>query len=300
MEFEKVSKSFKMRFGVDCEKAIFAGMSLPVMAGEGIHLCAPLSVGGYIAFSHRTDGRFTAEFDANRKHISANVSELRYHREEAMLDFLERIKIKGATLGGADVLFKYNTGIYGGYEPLLLAAHYFFCPQPIPVSTAKLCLSNGDEEYVSLAGKRDKLLFTDGERNIYIKFPDSIAKIVLCCINEKNTLLNMKPYDIKRAVLSLSVGDYARFGMQVTEEYRKMLKTGNIKRSTKALFMLAVKLNDALGCGILKEGGIFAIVENKKTNAFIQNIKTEYEKYYGASPDFYVTRAENSGINAII
>ncbi|MBR4720804.1 MAG: hypothetical protein IK057_03465 [Clostridia bacterium] len=292
MNFEKTAKSFKMHFGKNCERICFSGMSIPLLVGLDESLCASVSVGGCVAISVRGDGRFTAEFDDNQKYITSNILELKNHMEEPVLNFLQKIQNAGVTLCGADVLFEYNTGIYGEYEPLLLSSFYLLCKKmPMPIEM-KCCLSKPLKDFVSIVGMRETLLFTEGDRHRYIKFKDSIAKIVLCCFDEKNIM--EETGNIKNAVCSLSAGDYVRFGEIITFEYEKM-KNGVGKR-TRNLFELAVHLKDALGVGILEQGGIFAIVENKKVNAFVRNLKKEYENYYGESPDFYITRTENSGI----
>ena len=300
MNFEKVAKSFKMHFGRECEAICFSGLGIPIMTGKGISLCASLSAGGCLALSARGDGRFTAEFDDSQKYVSANVSELMYHKGEPMLEFLEKVQRRGTVLGGADVMFQYSAKICGGYEPLLLASACLFCPKTLPPAEIKSCLSNPMRDFVSMAGRRETFMYIQGEKHIYIKFSDSIAKIVLCCINEENRIEEADSAVLKSAALSLSAGDYIRFGKSLTEEYGRLIKGGGAGKRTKSLFETAVCLKDALGLGILEKGGIFAVVENNKVNAFIQNLKKEYENYCGASPDFYVTRTENSGINFLI
>ena len=300
MNFKKTAKSFNMHFGRECEEICFSGISMPIIKGRDASLCASLSAGGCIAVARRVDGRFTAEFDDSPKYVTANVSELIYHRGEPILAFLDKIRTHGTALGGADVLFEYSTGIYGDYEPLLLSATYLFCPKTVPPAQLKKCLSNPLRDFASMAGRRETMLYTQGERHIYLKFSDSIAKIVLCHINEKNKLKDAESVAISAAAQSLSAGDYAQFGKSVTEEYARLIKAGGAGRRTKSLFETAVNLKDALGCGVLEKGGIFAITENNKVNAFVQNLKREYENHCGASPDFYVTRTENSGINFVI
>ena len=300
MNFEKVAKSFNMHFGRECERICFSGLGIPIMQGRDASLCASLSAGRCLALARRVDGRFTAEFDDSQKYVSANVSELIYHKGEPMLEFLENVKKCGMELGGADVLFEYSEGMFEDYEPLLLSATYFFCPKTVPPDKLKTCLSNQLVDLVSMAGRRETLLYIQGEKHFYIKFSDKIAKIVLCCINEENRLRKTDGAALNGAALSISAEDYIRFGQSVTEEYKRLIKTGGAGRRTKTLFETAVNLGDALGCGILEKGGIFAIVENNKVNAFVQNLKKEYENYCGAAPDFYVTRTENSGINFVI
>ena len=89
-------------------------------------------------------------------------------------------------------------------------------------------------------------------------------------------------------------GDHALW--EKASEYTNLLGRNCVRKRTKNLFDLAVRLKDALGLGILESGGIFAVVENKKVSAFVQNLKKEYENYYGTAPDFYITSTENSGI----
>ena len=300
MDFKKAAKSFNMYYGTDCEKICFSGMSLPILRGGDASICASLSVGGCIAAARRKDGRFTAKSDCSQKYIGSNILELEYHKNQPMLNFLNKIKKSGAELSGMDTLFLYNTKIYEEYEALLLSAAYCFCPKmPMP-QEFKDCLSDSLRDFVSLVGKKGTLLFTQGERNIYIKFPDDKIKIVLCCLNEKNKLQNSDSDTVKDAVRSLAAGDCVRFGSAVTAEYARLIDEGCAGRQTKMLFKTAVSLKDALLYGVLEQGGVFAAAENKKVNAFIQNLKKEYENFCGNPPDFYVTMPENSGINFIL
>ncbi|MBQ7751345.1 MAG: hypothetical protein IJR79_00025 [Clostridia bacterium] len=294
MNFEKTAKSFKMHFGRNCERICFSGMSVPILINDSGSFCAAVSVGGAMAVAGRRDGRFTTEFDDNQKYISSNILDLKYHTEEPMLALLWKVQKSGIDLCGADVLFEYNTEIYGGYEPLLLSSLYSFCSKmPVPIKM-KCCLSNPLKDFVSMVGKRETLLFTEGEKHTYVQFKSSIAKIVLCCFDEENEIGKMG--NIRDAASILASGDYARFGEMITSEYTNLLGRNCVRKRTKNLFDLAVRLKDALGLGILESGGIFAVVENKKVSAFVQNLKKEYENYYGTAPDFYITSTENSGI----
>ncbi|MBR4172825.1 MAG: hypothetical protein IKR46_00440 [Clostridia bacterium] len=295
MEFYKTAQNFNMRFFKDCRAVCFSSMSLPILRGENCGIFAPLSVGGYAAVLPRKDGRFTAEFDDNQKYITANISEIGYHREEPMLSFLKRAEDMGAMLSGAEILFRYNTKIYQEYEPLLLTSTYLFCQKTLPPYELKNCLSAPLKDYASLVGKRGNLLFIEGDKSGYIKFSDSLVKIVLCPVKQKNAPQSIAEISVINAVSSLAMGDYEQFSKIVTAEYEKM-PSG---RHTKALFEIAKRLGDGLGFGILEKGGIFAVVENGKVNTFIHNLKMEYENYCGKAPDFYVASTENSGINAV-
>ena len=292
MDFKKIADDFEKRFCRKCEKIFFCGMPLTILKSESFCLSAVLSIGGSAALARRRDGRFTAGFDGNKKYISENVIEAELHRSEPMIGFLIRVKDQGAKLGGADILFEYNTGIYNEYEPLLLSSMYWFCKNMPAPGNAKSCLSYRERDFAALCGVENTLLLS-GEKNVYIKFSDRAVKIVICHIDGENKIPHCNDETLINAAKILSLGDYRRFGELITQEYRQ----SDLKNAaSKNLFEAALEQKDALGIGIAESGGIFAIVENKKVNAFIQNLKKEYETYYGSAPGFYVTRTENSGI----
>lgn len=297
MNFEKTAKSFDKHFSKKCEKICFTGMPVTIMKGKNLSLFAVLSVGGCIAEARRSDGRFNAEFDDNTKYVTSNVLDVEHHKNEPMLGFLMKAKDVGAVLGGADILFEYNNGIYNEYEPMLLSSMYLFCEKMPVLEVAKGCLSYPERDFAAMVGVEDTLMVSDGKRCAYVKFPDSIAKIVLCHVKERNSIKVCDDRVTEAAIRSLAAGDYLRFGELITIENARCTECG---RASKSIFELAVKLHDGLGYGFLESGGIFAIVLNERVNAFVQNMKMEYEAFYGASPDFYITRTENSGINGII
>ncbi|MCR4719861.1 MAG: hypothetical protein K5768_09565 [Firmicutes bacterium] len=300
MNFEKTAKSFEKHFTNKCEKICFAGMPLTILKGKNLCLCASLSIGGCAAVASRKDGRFNARFDDNEKYIMSNVAELEYHKDEPMLEFFTRPKRLGAQLCGADIVLEYNTKIYNEYESLLLSAMYTFCNRMPKIEETKSCLTNAKRDFVSMVGRKDTvLLHGDGEYT-YIKFPDNAVKIVICSIQGENYIKETDIMTLENAAKSLALGDYITFGEIITHEHRCSIKEGKIGKASKDVFELAEKLNDALGYGFWENGGIFAIVINSRVNAFVQNLKREYETYYGAAPDFYITRTENSGINAVV
>ena len=300
MDFEKTAKSFEKHFMKKCEKICFAGMPLTILKGADLCLSASLSAGGCCAVSARNDGRFNARFDDNEKYIMSNVSEIEYHKDEPMLEFFARPKNFGAQLGGADIVFEYNTKIYNGYEPLLLSAMYTFCNKMPNIEEAKNCLTDAKRDFVSVIGRKDTVLLHGRGRPTYIKFPESNVKIVLCSIKDKNYIKEADDLILESAVKSLALGDYINFGGIITREHRRSIETGRIGKASKRIFELADSLKDACGYGFLENGGIFAIVINSRVNAFVQNLKKDYETYCGAAPDFYITRTENSGINAVV
>ena len=294
MDFEKTAVDFEKRFCRKCERILFCGMPLTVLKSERFCLSVALSIGGSAAVARRRDGRFTAGFDDNKKSVSVNVIDAELHKDEPMLEFMTRVKTFGAKLCGADILFEYNTGIYSEFEPLLLATMYWFCKDMPTPEQLKSCLSHPDRDIVAFYGKKDTLLMS-GEKNIYIRFRDSAVKIVICYIDEKTDLPVFCDETLINASKIISLGDYNRFGELITRAYRQC----NLKKTVRDLFEAALGQRDAIGLGIIESGGIFAIVENKKVNAFIQNLKKEYETYYGSAPDFYIARTENSGIYGI-
>jgi hypothetical protein len=300
MDFEKTAKSFEKHFTSKCEEICFSGMPLTILKGEDMSLSTALSVGGCIALSKRNDGRFNARFDDNGKHIMFNVAEADYHKDEPMIEFFTRPENLGAQLFGADMVFEYNTNVYDEYEPLLLSAMYTFCDKMPKIDKIKTCLTDPKRDFVSMIGKKDAVLLHGNGKYTYIKFPDIAVKIVLCIAKDNNYIKETDIMTLEFATKTLALGDYTAFGEIITREHRYGIKEGKIGKKSKEIFELAEKLNDACGLGFLENGGIFAVVMNSRVNAFVQNLKKEYETYYGAGPDFYVTRTENSGINAIM
>lgn len=291
MDFEKIAVDFEKRFLRSCEKILFCGMPLTVMKSDALCLSAALSVGVCGALARREDGRFTAGFYDSQRYISENVIEAELHKSEPMIEFLTRLKAEGVSLGGAEILFECNTGIYNEFEPLLLSLMYFFCRDMPKPEQAENCLSDSIRDFAAFFGRKDALLL-NGDKNVYIKFSDSAVKIVLCHIDERNELPVFSDKTVINAAKILLSGDYRRFGRLITEEYGE----SGMKNKTRNLFETARGQRDAIGLGTVEGGGIFAVVENKKVNAFIQNLKREYEAYFGSAPDFYITRTENSGI----
>ena len=300
MDFEKTAVSFEKRFAKKCERISYAGMPLNVLSERGRSLSAALSVGGCAAIARRDDGRFNVEFDDNNKVISCNVSDVGKHTEEPMLGFLARAEALSVKPGGADIVFEYNTEIYHDFYPILLSSMYFFCGEMPGILSFKDSFEGFEHNMAGLVGRKNTLLLQRGERLDYVPFPNDFFKIVLCCFDEKNTIAENSSGSVLKCAAALLNKDYGTFSKIMTDEAEICLKKGKIGARSKNLFEIAVKLGDAGGCGFLKKGGIFAIVENVKVNAFMQNLRSEYENYYGAAPDFYVTETEDSGIYAYI
>ena len=92
---------------------------------------------------------------------------------------------------------------------------------------------------------------------------------------------------------ALGKRDYLAFGQILNSETEKLIKK-NSGKSTKNLFKTATELGESIGNGVLDEGGIFSVVENKNVDSFVRNISLEYRKYFGKDPDFYVTDYSSS------
>ena len=99
---------------------------------------------------------------------------------------------------------------------------------------------------------------------------------------------------IDRAYEALRLEDYNEFGSLLTAETADMIKAGRLS-AVANLYDVITKRVESIGCGIVDDGALFAVVENKDVDFFVENVSREYCRYYGASPKFYITDTETSG-----
>lgn len=296
MDYKKIATDFEKRFGKRCSSMFFCGKPLTFFSRPGMTLGCSVSVGGCLAVLPRTDDRVTLQFSDSDEFIRCNIAELRYNKGKRITDLLIKAEKYGAKIGGADILMYYNSGLTHPVCPMLLTSLSGFCKSaPEPREIIKY-FENYEENLICMSSRRDRLVTWDGQEAAYLPLPDSEFKIVLCSIKEKVILKKSesggRADDAKTALIS---GDAEKFGALLSLETSAVLK-GSRARTTCHLFETEEKLKDALGSGVLPDGGIFSIVRNNRVDTFMHNLGSTYEKHYGKRPDFYVTRAEDSGI----
>lgn len=298
MDCKKIATDFEKRFGKSCSSMFFCGKPLTFFSRPGMTIGCSVSVGGYIAVLPRTDGRITLRFSDSNELIRCNTAELRHNKENRITELLIRAEKYGAKIGGADILMHYNSELTHPICPMLLTALVGFCKgTPEPREIIKH-FENYEENLICMSSRRNRLFSRDGQNEEYLPLPDSEFKIVLCSIKEKVILRKGEAGERAAAAkAALISGDAEGFGALLSRETSAVLRNSRA-RSTCRLFEVAEELKDALGSGVLSDGGIFSVVRNNRVDTFMHNLGGAYEKHYGKRPDFYVTRAEDSGIRA--
>lgn len=296
MDYNKVFTDFEKRYGEKCNSAYFVGKPIVFFSRPGMTVGCSVSTGGCIALSKRDDERIEVQFSDSTEFISCNRLDFEYNKDNRIINLLLKMEKYGALTGGAKMLMFYNTSLYTPFEPMFFSAIGGFCKNaPPPIEMAKH-FDNFEKNMICLSSKKDHITLFDGQRVRQLPFPDSQVKIVLSYIGEKITIKNF-PQDkaAEEGICALLRGDWEKFGNALNRE-SKWIENKNNLRSIKNLFDTAVRLGDAYGSGVLEDGGIFSVVKNSRVDAFMHNLGAEYEKHFGRCPDFYVTRAEDSGV----
>lgn len=296
MDFEKIRNDYKKRYGRDCSNIYFAGKPLTFFSRPASAAGCAVSVGGAVALSRRCDDRFVAEFSDNSDYFSCNLGALPEIRDNEILRLLTEIKKLGISPGGAELLIYRNTDLPRNFPPLFLTALGGFCDNAPPVAELIKYFPNYTENRLCIASRADRLTVLDGNRCSFYPLRSSQVKIILCRVCGGFAVKN-RPSDSsdRDAIDRLHRGDLVGFGKILTRETERILRLNKCGKADR-LFRTAVRLGDAYGYGIFGDGGIFAVVDDSRADTFMQRLGAEYETHFGARPDFYVTRAESSGI----
>ncbi len=297
MDYNKIFTDFKKRYGEKCQSAYFVGKPVTFFSRSGITIGCAASVGGVLALSKRNDDRLITEFSDNSDFLSCNILDFPYNKDNKTVKTLSETEKYGVKIGGARLLIYYNTGLSHPFEPLLLTSLSGFCKNVPHVSELIKHFDSYEKNMLCISSKADCVTVFDGQRIRHIPFPDSELKIVLCEIEDKVTI-KKRPSDnaAQNSVELLQRGNFEEFGELLNKE-TKWILDHNKNKKTQQLFDTAVRLSDAYGSGILEDGGIFSIVKNSRVDTFMHNLGSEYEKHFGSRPDFYVTKAQDSGIS---
>ena len=101
--------------------------------------------------------------------------------------------------------------------------------------------------------------------------------------------------DFSEALSALKKGDAESFGALIDKNTKKILKKAS-QLSEESLILSALATKDATGCGLTDDGGIYSIVKKDKVDGFIHNTSAWHRKFFGGTPEFYVTELSNSGV----
>ena len=299
MNCEKIKTDFKKRFESDCEKIYFMGKPLTFFKGNGRSLGCSVSAGCFLAMEKRDDERLMIEFSGSDRFITVNASELDKINSDEIFSVLSKVQKIGVKIGGVRLFFYHNTRLHTENKDILLSALNSFCENVPPCAELYRHFDDFETGILSATSKANYLSLFDGCKSVYFPLSKDRFKIVLCNIKDKR-VRDFAAADTKidRATDALANGDYMEFGRLLNMEAENVIKRNGLKATAK-LFEAAMEQKESLGNGVLYEGGIFSLVENKDVDFFVRNVSAKYRKFYGAAPNFYVTDTETSGLLSI-
>ena len=295
MDINEIRKDFSQRYEKDCEDIFFVGQPVVFFESPGKTISACLSVGECMAYCKRDDDRVTIQFSENDRKVSFNLQELFSNKNEWYArEFISLQEFGINTFGGDFFIYK-NSQITKLSRPLL--AGTFLNASKTRFNKEMILAKYEDfaDNMASLSGRHGCFSAMDGHRISHFRF-FSNTKIVLSVV-DKNFVIRKRDDSktIDEALLSVKHGDVEKFG-KLLDKGTELLIKENAVGKTALLFDSAKETNDAFGNGILKNGGIFSVVHEEKIDTFIGNLSAKYRKFYGGTPDFYVTEPWDSGV----
>lgn len=294
MNYNKVSEDFEKRFGRKPEREYFIGKPITFFSCRGFSAGCCISTGGCIALSRREDERLIVHFSDNNKFINCSKSDLENNTDKKICALLIEAERYGVRIGGAEMLLHYDSEVSHPYRQLILASLGGFCTNVPPA--AELCahFENYGQNILAMCGRKDRLAVMSGGDVQYLPLPDGAVKIVLCYTDKKKYAEVHGESRIAQSALdALAGGDFEKFGAALDRYMQGVQKTN---RGMQRLHRLAMQTGDAYGSGYTGDGGLFAIVPNDRVDPYIYSLSKAYREFCGGKPEFYVTRAENSGI----
>lgn len=294
MNYNKVSEEYEKRFGRKAERIYFIGKPITFFSCRGLTAGCCASVGGYIALSRREDERIIVHFSDNDKFINCSKSGLENNADKRICSLLLEAERYGVCVGGAEILLHYDSEISHPYRQLILTSLEGFCRNVPPLFELAGHFENYEQNILAVSGRKDHLTVTDGGNVRYLPLPDGAVKIVICYTDKKKyTQMHGASGLAQTALDALSAGDFEKFGTALDRYTQGAEKAGRIEQR---LHRLAMRTGDAYGSGYTGDGGLFAIVPNDRVDSYIYSLGKEYREFCGGKPEFYVTRAENSGV----
>lgn len=294
MSCDKVKRDFCKRYASDCENIFFMGKPITFFKGSGGILGCGVSAGSYLALEKRQDDRVMIQFSSTDKFLTFNMESVGVENNNFSRFFL-RLKNMGAKVGGVRLFFYQNSSLSIPDVSLLLMSLDCFCSN-LP-SRQELMNEFGNYTFQTLAqtGKANYLSYIKGGQTEYLLFRQSGYKIIICKIRDgKGIKVELQRSRIDRAREALRREDYNEFGSLLTAETADVIKAGKLS-AVSNLYNVITKREESVGCGIVDDGALFAVVENKYVDFFIENVSREYARYFGASPKFYITDTETAG-----
>ncbi len=296
MDYNKIFTDFEKRYGKKCEEAYFVGKPIVFFSRPGMTVGCSTSIGGCIALLRRDDDRVEVQFSDSTEFLSCNRLDFEYNKEKEIIKLLLDVEKYGVEVGGAKIFMFYNTALSQPVQPMFFSALGGFCKKVPPPQEIAKHFDELEKNMICLSSKKDHITIFDGQRIRYLPFPDSQVKIVISHIGEKEVIRKF-PQDTlaKDGLDALARNDWEKLGNALNREAAHIAEKNNLKKVSRLLDVVK-RLDDAYGSGVLEDGGIFSVVKNSRVDAFMYDFGAEYKRYFGGCPDFYVTRAEDSGV----
>lgn len=296
MDFEKIKTDFEKRYDRKCESMYFAGENITFFEKNANRISGCLSIGEVLAVSSRGDGRINVQYSGSDSMLAFNVSEIQNYQDFGFARILIKAEKQGVRLGGGDVFIYKNSRITELMQPLILGSLSAFCHNVPPKEKLLPHFPNYTRNIAVLTGRKGSITVTDGQRTFWQPFFDGRYKIVIAHLGEKMTYKSVRESRyIDEATDSIKRGNCDKFCSLLDKETAELLSKNKADKLA-GIYNAAKKTGDAKGSGIVDSGGVFFVVENEKIDIFIHNTLAEYRKYWGGSPDFYVTDFVDSGV----
>jgi len=294
MQLEKIKNEFEKRYTSSCGYVSFCGKPITFLRGEGKIMGCCVSVGCKLAVGKREDDRVVVQFSHSDKLVTVNSRRMEGGSGEEVERLLESVKKLGVTVGGARLLFCFNSRLEVPYLRLLLMSLESFCDN-IPEEREVLrCFGDFEEGVLCRDAKENYISVSGGKSPEYFPLNKERYRIVLTHINDKPcNLRDVASSPISRGVEALRNCDMEELGRLITAEAVAVAKKNGMKK-TLHLLDVAKAQKESAGSGVLKEGGIFSLVESKEVDSFIRNVSAQYRGYYGGAPDFYVADTKSA------
>ncbi len=293
MDLENSREDFFKRYQRDANVAVYSGMPLIFSESDNGIAGTSISAFGALVLAPRNDGRITIGFSDSTDFFTANVNELSANNNNEIFDALLKFQEIGIKLGGADILFYYNTPLNTPSVTLLAAACPFFC-ENVPKGTEIIRhFPDYSKNLTGLLSRKDCAVIAEAKGTRYAHLPASEIKIVISTAS-KNTKIKRVADNNTEIYDALLKGDLAKFGESLNRKTARLLEKSKPSMAGE-LFYAAKNQKYALGSGIMENVGIFSIVENKFVDSFMQSLSAYCGMYLGKRPDFYVTDALGAG-----
>lgn len=300
MDFDKTCLDFEKRYGKKCDFVYFIGMPVIFFSSPAMTVGCAVSVGGYAAARHRDDDRIIIQFSDSDRFLNCSYAEMKHNKDEKIYDLFLKAERLGAKNCGAEILLRYNTKLSHPYREMLLCLMNGLCSKCPDTFELIKHFDNYESNTICMYSRKNHAEVFDGQQISYCPLSDSEVKIVIAdCGYEIMSVPESPQEDTRKAAEALNCGDLAEFGRLLNRHYASYFSEHHKKSAAAKLFNTAVNLGDAYGSGITRDGRLYSIVKNSMADSYMQNLNREYKQYFGGSLDFYVTRAEDSGIRYV-